>query len=524
MLSGDFAPAKQPCFPFRGGQGCQAQRRHREEGAGCQRRQEGRRQGGAKEAAEKEPAKEAPAKPADEAKPATEKVKKGPFRIDVKLEGVFEAQNMIELCIRPEEWSGLSVLKAVEHGAMVKRGDLVLALDLEKIDLAIADQDRDLQLAALSLKDAEETLRALEKSAPLDMEAADRANRVAQEDLKQFSDVEYPLSLKTAAMVLEVAKDTVEYEEEELRQLEKMYKADEATKETEQIVLKRARDTVKRAKFILERTKAEADEFLKLVLPRHGDKIKEAAKRADIDLSRAKITLPIALTKQRLEFEKLKVQHEQAEKHLRKLREDRTLMTVKAPADGIIYYGKCSHGKWSGAGSETLHRGNSISPGEVFMTLVQTRPLLVHVSVPESDIQYVRAGLQAVVEPSGLSDLRLPAIVQHVGAIPMSSGSFDGQLTVALDGQADAVMPGMNCEVKMVPSKKQDALTVSPKAVFRDDLDVQHHYVYVAAKSDKGKAEKRAVTIGKRNDKQVEILSGLKEGEEVLLERPKDEQ
>ena len=346
-----------------------------------------------KEAAKKEPAKEAPAKPADEAKPATEKVKKGPFRIDVKLEGVFEAQNMIELCIRPEEWSGLSVLKAVEHGAMVKRGDLVLALDLEKIDLAIADQDRDLQLAALSLKDAEETLRALEKSAPLDMEAADRANRVAQEDLKQFSDVEYPLSLKTAAMVLEVAKDTVEYEEEELRQLEKMYKADEATKETEQIVLKRARDTVKRAKFILERTKAEADEFLKLVLPRHGDKIKEAAKRADIDLSRAKITLPIALTKQRLEFEKLKVQHEQAEKHLRKLREDRTLMTVKAPADGVIYYGKCSHGKWSGAGSETLHRGNSISPGEVFMTLVQTRPLLVHVSVPESDIQYVRARL-----------------------------------------------------------------------------------------------------------------------------------
>ncbi len=132
--------------------------------------------------------------------------------------------------------------------------------------------------------------------------------------------------------------------------------------------------------------------------------------------------------------------------------------------------------------------------------------------------------MQAVVEPTGLSDLRLPAIVQHVAAVPMSSGSFDGQLTVALDGQADAVMPGMNCEVKMVPYKKQDALTVSPKAVFTDDLDVQHHYVYVAAKTDKGKPEKRAVTVGKRNDKQVEILSGLKEGEEVLLERPKGEQ
>ena len=57
-----------------------------------------------------------------------------------------------------------------------------------------------------------------------------------------------------------MAKDTLEYEEEELRQLEKMYKADEATEETEKIVLKRARDTVKRAKFVLERTQAECDE------------------------------------------------------------------------------------------------------------------------------------------------------------------------------------------------------------------------------------------------------------------------
>ena len=197
-------------------------------------------------------------------------------------------------------------------------------------------------------------------------------------------------------------------------------------------------------------------------------------------------------------------------------------MTVKSPVDGVVYYGKCSRGKWSG-GSETLHRGNSISSGEVFMTIVQTRPLTVHVTVPENEIQNVREGLQAVVEPNAVSDLRLPAIVQHVGTVPMSAGSFDGQLTVALDGQGGAVMPGMACEVKMVPYKKLDALTVSPKAVFTEDLDTEHRYVYVAAKTDKGKPEKRAVTIGKRNDKQVEILSGLNAGDEVLQERPKDE-
>ncbi len=477
-----------------------------------------------KEAAKPAASTPAAAKPDEAAKPATEKVKKGPFRIEVKLDGVFEAQNAAELFLRPEEWTSLSVLKAVEHGATVKRGDLVLALDLEKIDRAIADQEKDSQVSALALKQAEEALQATEKAAPLDMDAAEHANRIAQEDLKQFFDVDRPLGIKTAAVTLQASKDMLEYAEEELRQLQKMYKADEATADTEKIVLKRADDTVKRAKFVVERTQAECDEFLKYTVPRREEKVKEAAQRAEIDWNRTKVTLPMLLNKQRLELEKQRVLQQRADEHLRKLREDRAMMTVKSPIDGIVYYGKCVRGKWSGLGSETLRRDSSISPNEVFMTVVQPRPLLVHVTVPENQLQHVSGGLQAVVEPAGFSDRRLSAIVQRVGTVPISSGSFDAQLAVAADAQADAVMPGMACDVKLVPYKKADALTVSPKAVFSDDFDVQHHYVYVAAKTDKGKPEKRLVTVGKQNDKQVEILSGLQEGDEVLSERPKDEQ
>ncbi len=475
-----------------------------------------------KEAA-KEPEKKEPAKTDAAPKPPTEKVKKGPFRIEVKLDGVFEARNTTELCLRPEEWSGLTVLKAVEHGAVVKRGEVLLTLETDKIDHAIVEQEKELQIDALSLKQAEEALQAVEKSAPLDMDATRRANRVAQEDLKQFYAVERKLAFRSADMAVQTAKDLLEYEEEELRQLEKMYKADEATKETEKIVLKRARDSVKRAKFMVERTKAETDDFLKFVVPRREDKLKETAQRAEIDWNRTKVVLPMTLNKHRLDYEKLKIQQQQAEEHFRKLRQDRAMMVVKSPADGIVYYGRCVRGKWSGMGSEPLRRGAGIAPNEVFMTVVQPRPMLVRVTVPETELRHIRLGLQAVVEPTGDSDRRLAAIVERVGTVPLSPGSFDGQLTVALDPQADALMPGMACEVKLVPYKKQDALTVPPKAVFSDDFDVQHRFVYVAAKTETGKPEKRLVTVGQRNDKEVEILSGLHEGEEVLLERPKDE-
>jgi membrane fusion protein (multidrug efflux system) len=79
----------------------------------------------------------------------------------------------------------------------------------------------------------------------------------------------------------------------------------------------------------------------------------------------------------------------------------------------------------------------------------------------------------------------------------------------------------MACKVKLVPYVKADALSVPSKAVINDDLDDQKQYVYVLEKD--GKAVKCPVTVGKKTDKQVEILSGLDEGAQVLLEAPKDQ-
>ena len=51
--------------------------------------------------------------------------------------------------------------------------------------------------------------------------------------------MERPFTLKSTEFSLKMTKEKLEYEEEELRQLEKMYKADDITEETEAIVLKR---------------------------------------------------------------------------------------------------------------------------------------------------------------------------------------------------------------------------------------------------------------------------------------------
>jgi len=462
----------------------------------------------------------APEKPSS-SKQSLHTVKRGPLVISVALDGVFEARNTHEIALRPKQWSSFRVLDAVEHGRRVKRGDSLVALDTEKIDRAIADLRAELQLSELAVKLAEQVLQSLEATTPLDLDAARRALRVTREDTQLYRTVNRPLSLKSAAFMLKSAQQSFEYQQEEVRQLEKMYKADDLTEETEEIVLRRARNSLERAKFYLEQAKIQHEQTLKLEIPRRDEQIEDSTKRSELQWQNNKVALPLALKKARLELKKMKVDRGRAEEKLKELQADRAAMVVKAPADGVIYYGKCSDGKFAGGGSlaENLRRDGNLSPKVVFMTLVEPRPMFVRAAVAEKDLQYVRAGLKGIAVPTGYPRIRLPARVDKLDPVPASSGSFGSQITVELDRKAKALTPGMTCKVKFIPYRKKRALTVPPKAVITDEWDDQKHYVYVLAAS--GKTKKQRVTVGKRTEKKVEILEGLSEGDQILLERPK---
>jgi hypothetical protein len=63
------------------------------------------------------------------------RVEKGPFKIEVVLNGVFEAQRMIEVSIRPKAWAmPLQVERAIELGRPVKKGDILVEFVRDKID------------------------------------------------------------------------------------------------------------------------------------------------------------------------------------------------------------------------------------------------------------------------------------------------------------------------------------------------------------------------------------------------------
>ena len=456
------------------------------------------------------------------AAPATHTVAKSPLKITAELDGVFEGEAAHEIVLSPEEWPTLTVQSAVPHGARVSKDDVILQLETDKIDRAIADLAAELKISEISLHQSEDQLQTLEKTTAWDLEAGERAAQIAQEDHKYYFEVDRPFALKTAEFHLKATKDGLEYAEEELRQLEKMYKADDITEESEEIVMKRGRNGVEAAKFSLNVAQITHDHTLKYVIPRNDEQAKETIRRKLLEWEKSKVELPRALQKQQLEVERIRTQHAQSQERLKRMQADREAMTVKSPADGIVFYGRWLNGKPGDANAfaEALRPHGTIQPHQlVVMTVVEPRPMHIRATASESLLADLRPSIKATAVPTGYPDIKLPAAVDRVSDIPTSPGVFDARLRLEAMDRTKGIAPGMTCKVKIVTYLKKDALCVPPSTIVTDELDEQKQTVKVLKD---GKTTVRPVTVGKKTDKQVEILDGLSEGEQVLLEPSKE--
>jgi len=466
------------------------------------------------------PTKAKPANPGLAAKTPTFKVEKAPFKVDVTLKGVFESPSLTEVSVKPEAWSlamgPLVVSKAAEAGTAVKQGDLILQLDREKIDKAIRDLEAEQQLADLAIRLTELDLPIAEKSAPLDLAAAEHAKTRTEEDLRKFLDIDKALAIESAEFSVRNSKNNLEYVEEELKQLQKMYRKD-LTEETEEIILKRQRNAVENAKFGLKMTENRREQSLKVDLPRKEQDLKDAAAKANISWEKARTTAPLTLGQKRLALEKAKYERARGAERLANLKKDRELFAVKSPADGVVYYGRCVQGQWPSAAGlvSRLQRGGVIQPDEVVMTIVRLSPISVRASIDEKDRALVSPGMPCRVTPTAMPDMKLAGKIDRINRVPIG-GNFESLVT--LDSPpSEAIVPGMACTVRVQAYAADGALAVPAAAVFEDDSDEGKHYVYVS--TAKG-PEKKSVTTGKRSGGRVEITAGLQAGDEILLSKP----
>ncbi len=456
---------------------------------------------------------------AEPARPATVKVEKGPITVTTTLKGIVESGRMDEVAINIEASTlPLTVETAVDHGTAVKKGDILVGLDLEKIELAIKDLGVELMHAELALKHADRELPVLEKLQQMDLAAAERSRARSAEDLARFLKTDRPLSVLGVEFNDRSADFQLETAEDELAQLVKMYRSKDLTEETERMILKRHQFQVEMAKYSIKLARNQGEQTLKVDLPRRELAAREEADRQSLAFEKARDLAPLEIGQKRLARDKLAYELEKNADKLAKLKRDRESMVVRSPSDGIVFHGKATHGQWTTASgvSPRLSKGGVLTPQEVFMTVVAPRPAFVRCSVEEKDLHLLHPGMQGRAVPTGYPDRKLPARLVAISAVPLSAGVFDARVEVDLS-VTPAVLPGMACSARIVSYRKDDALTVPESAVFADP-DGEEHHVFLPGGD--GKSTRRAVVVGKVVGGRAEILDGLKEGDEILAAKP----
>ncbi len=222
-----------------------------------------------------------------EEKRKTYKVEPKRFKIDLSLDGAFVADKMHEVALRPDSWSDYEIVNVADLGAKVHKGEVLFKFDAEEINKAIDDLELEQRISELTIMRSEEELPRIEQTLKMEFDDADRSDREAKEDFKRYNEIDRPMSIKSSEFMLKYYKFNLDYEKDELDQLEKMYKADDLTEATEEIVLKRQRSAVEFAQFSLENAKLNHDEMLDVRIPRMDIQIKESLERASLAKARA---------------------------------------------------------------------------------------------------------------------------------------------------------------------------------------------------------------------------------------------
>lgn len=152
--------------------------------------------------------------------------------------------------------------------------------------------------------------------------------------------------------------------------------------------------------------------------------------------------------------------------------------------------------------------GDTTTPGQALLRLFNPGRLRIEALLRESLINRVHQG-QEITARIGALNLAVPVVVEEI--VPTADpGSRSFLIKALLPPKAD-LYPGMFARLE-IPVQVRERLAVPEAAVMRTG---QLTFVYV--EDDAGNVQRRTVRTGIVSDARVEVISGLRAGESVIV-------
>jgi HlyD family secretion protein len=272
--------------------------------------------------------------------------------------------------------------------------------------------------------------------------------------------------------------------------------------------MKQAEDELKRAQLEIQRNE--------VVSRIDAEKNQEAVDEGQATLKQLKETYQLKRAAAVAAIKILEIQRDRAKEAMRYALANAAKMTVHSPMAGVVVYNTI----WLGGRMGTVQQGDQVRPGVPFLQVVDPSKMEVRVELNQVDLLKVRPEQKAEMRLDAYPGMMLPAVLDelsplgHTGQFTEMVRSFTVRFLV--QGNDPRLLPDLSAAMDLDLGTDTNVLVVPYQSI---DTESGHSFVWL--KSSSG-FEKRTVKIGRRNDLNAVVESGLAEGDVIRRDAGED--
>jgi len=176
---------------------------------------------------------------------------------------------------------------------------------------------------------------------------------------------------------------------------------------------------------------------------------------------------------------------------------------IIAPYDGVVTW------RYADTGA-LVQAGTSNTSGLPVVTVAQVDVLRLRIPVPESLAAKVRIGDSADVQVQATGEHFTGQVTRFTDALDPATRTM--QVEIDVPNPNYHLQPGMYANVSLQANRRPDALTISVTSILRSENKTE---VLVLDSNDR--VQVRQIRLGVESSNRAEVLSGLSEGERVIV-------
>lgn len=440
-------------------------------------------------------------------------VQRGPLTISVTESGTIKARE--QLIIKNEVEGRTTIISLVPEGSLVRKGDLLVELDASSLVDQKVDQEIRVMNAEAAFIRARENLEVVRSKAESDIDKAELELRFAREDLKKYVEGEFPQKVMEAEAKVTLAEEELSRAREKLKWSKVLF--DE--KYLSQTELQSDELAAKKAELDIELARTDMDLLKNFTYLRELAQLESDVKQNTMALERVRREAAADIVQAEADLRAKRSEFDQQKNKLKKIGEQIAKTRITAPADGLVVYATSAKATWRG-NVEPLDEGQQVHERQELIYLPTASSFMADVKVHESSLKKISPGLPARLTVDALPGEVFTGTVEKIAPLPDAQSIFLNpdlkvyRTEITIDGDGGGLRTGMSCRAEIVITRYDDALFVPAQAVLRVK---GRPTVYLRGK---GGWEPRVIESGLDNNRMVRVVSGLEEGDEVLLTPP----